>query len=158
MKIFTLNLLIAVIWLLLSHRRTTTAFFIGFFIGFVMIAAFNRVIGGGDYTRRSLAAVRFALIFAREFVTANLSVAAVVLFRRAESIHPNFLTYDVTGMRPMEILLLSYCITLTPGTTTVQISDDHAHLVVHALDTDRPDLIRSRIDRNLKEPILRFMR
>lgn len=153
-----LNLLIAVMWLLLSGRRTSTAFFIGFFIGFVMIAAFRRVVGGGDYTRRCLAGVRFAFIFVREFVTANISVAATVLFRSAESLHPNFLTYDVAGMQPGEILLLSYCITLTPGTTTVQISDDFNHLVVHALDANQPDLIRERIDRNLKEPIIRFMR
>lgn len=159
MKALALNLVIAVIWLLLSGGRSTADFFIGFSIGFAMLVAFNAVLpGADDYPRRCLAFVRFALIFAREFVSANLSVARIVLFQRKESLHPNFIRYDVSGLRPGEILLLSYCITLTPGTTAVHVSDDFRALVIHALDADAPDTIRRQIDERLKTPMLRFTR
>lgn len=159
MKALALNIVIAVIWLLLSSRRATADFFIGFGIGFAMLAVFNAVLpGAADYPRRCLAFVRFGLIFTREFVSANLSVARIVLFQNTKSLHPNFISYDVTGMRPGEILLLSYCITLTPGTTAVQISDDFRTLVIHALDANAPDTIRRQIDERLKTPMLRFTR
>ncbi|MBE0545391.1 MAG: Na+/H+ antiporter subunit E [Verrucomicrobia bacterium] len=159
MKALALNLVIAVIWLLLRGGRSTVDFFIGFGLGFAMLAAFNAVLpGAADYPRRCLAFVRFGLIFAREFVIANLSVARIVLFQNKESLHPNFIRYDVTGMRPGEILLLSYCITLTPGTTAVHVSDDFQTLVIHALHADAPDAIRRQIDERLKTPMLRFTR
>lgn len=159
MKALALNIVIAVIWLLLSSRRATADFFVGFGLGFVMLAAFNAVLpGAASYPRRCVAFLRFVLIFAREFVSANLSVARIVLFESREALHPNFIRYDVTGMRPGEILLLSYCITLTPGTTAVQVSEDFRTLVIHALDADAPDTIRWQIDERLKTPLLRFTR
>jgi multicomponent Na+:H+ antiporter subunit E len=159
MKALALNLVIAVIWLLLSSRRSMADFFIGFGMGFAMLTAFNAVLpGAADYPRRCLALLRFGLIFAREFVSANLSVARIVLFERKEALHPNFIRYDVRDLRPGEILLLSYCITLTPGTTAVHVSDDFQTLVIHALDADAPEAIRRQIDERLKTPILRFTR
>jgi multicomponent Na+:H+ antiporter subunit E len=158
MKAFVLNLVIAVIWLLLSQQPSTGVFFIGFALGFVMIAAFSALLDGGDYPRRCLAVTRFVAMFALDFVKANLSVARTVLFQRRESLHPDFITYDLSGMRRGEILLLSYCITLTPGTTTVSVSEDFRTLVVHALDADAPEAIRRQIDRRLRQPILRFTR
>jgi multisubunit Na+/H+ antiporter MnhE subunit len=110
------------------------------------------------YVRGSLAFAWFVLVFTREFLVANVKVAWAVLFRRRAALHPNFITYDVAGLTPFEILLLSYCISLTPGTTTVQVSEDFQTLILHALDADAPDAIRAGIDRTLKRGILSFTR
>ncbi len=155
---FGLNLVIAIIWLFLSQSPTTVGFGVGFGIGFALVAAFRHVIGGEAYVRRCLAFLWFVLVFLREFLVANVTVAAAVLFRSRESIHPNFLTYDVTQLTRGEILLLSYCITLTPGTTTVDVSPDFNTLTIHALDADQPDQVRAAIDRSLKKSILAFTR
>lgn len=155
---FGLNLLIAVMWLLLSQSPSAVVFGIGFAVGFAFVAAFRSVIGGEAYVRRCVAFVRFLLVFTREFVVANLKVAGVVLFRSRESLHPNFITLDVTGLTPAEILLLSYCITLTPGTTTVEVAAGFRTLIVHSLDADQPDQIRAELDRTLKQSILAFTR
>jgi multisubunit Na+/H+ antiporter MnhE subunit len=158
MKALTLNLVIATIWLLLSSTRTTADFFIGLGLGFAGLAAFSAVLDTGDYPRRAWALVRFALGFLREFVVANFSVARRVLFGSNATLHPDFLTYDVNGLTRGEILVLSYCITLTPGTTTVQISEDFRTLTLHALDASDPDAVRRDIDHTLKYPLLRLTR
>ncbi len=158
MKSFTLNLLVAVIWLLLSAEPSLTVFALGFLLGFALLAAFHRVLECGDYARRVFALGRFLAVFAWEFLTANANVVATALFRPRASLHPNFITYDVTGLRPLEILLLSYCISLTPGSTTVQVTDDFRTLVLHTLDADDPGAVRARLDRVLKRGILSFTR
>lgn len=159
MYAFTLNMVIATIWLLLSSRPGVPAFLIGFVTGYALIAAFRHLLPGGpDYVRRSWALLRFVLSFGWQFLKANFSVAAAVLLRSRDSLNPNFLTYNVADLRPGEILLLTYCITLTPGTVTIRVSDTQDCLIVHALDADHPDEIRRQIDRDLKAPILRFTR
>lgn len=158
MTAFGMNLLIAVIWLLLSQSPSPLVFGLGFGVGFALVAAFRTVIGGESYVRRCVAGVRFGLLFTREFIVANFKVAFVVLFRSRESLHPNFITYDVTGLTRPEILLLSYCISLTPGTTTVDIAPDFKTLVLHSLDADQPDQIRAELDRTLKRNLLAFTR
>lgn len=158
MKALALNLVLATIWLLLSSTRTTADFFIGFGLGFAGLSAFSTVWDTGDYPRRALALLRFAAGFLREFVVANFNVAARVLFYSNESLRPGFLTYDIAGLTRGEILVLSYCITLTPGTTTVQLSDDFRTLTLHALDARDPDALRRSLDRSLKDPLLRLTR
>jgi multisubunit Na+/H+ antiporter MnhE subunit len=158
MKSFALNLLLAVIWLLLSPEPSPAGFALGFAFGFALLAGFRVVVGSGDYIRRCLACARFLGLFTREFLVANVKVAGVVLFHSRESLHPNFITYDVTGLRRHEILLLSYCISLTPGTTTVDITPDFRTLVIHALDADAPEAIRAELDRTFRPALLAFTR
>lgn len=159
MYAFTFNMLIANVWLLLSRDPGVPAFVIGFLIGFGLLALFRDLLPDGrDYVRRTLALFAFALYFVRLFVIANFNVAATVLFRSNDRLHPNFLTYDVSNLKPPEILLLSYCITLTPGTVSIRIDDTFSSLIIHALDAQDPDAIRAGIDRDLTQRILRFTR
>ena len=158
MTSFSLNLLIAAIWLLLSTEPSATVFAIGFVVGFVLLAMFRDVLGSTDYVRRCVAFGRFLLAFLRAFLQANVAVARAVLVQSRESLHPNFITYDTTGLTPAEIVLLSYCISLTPGTTTVDVTPDFRTLIVHAFDADDPDAIRADIDRALTRSILGFTR
>jgi len=158
MKSFALNLLIAVIWLLLNAEPSVGVFVLGFLLGFVLLALFRGVLGSGDYIRRIYALGRFLLVFASEFLAANLNMVWIVLFRAKESLDPNFITYDVTGLKPFEILLLSYCISLTPGSTTVEVSDDFKTLVLHTLDVRDAEAVRARLDRVLKQGLLSFTR
>lgn len=158
MQSFILNLVIAVTWLLFSQKPSLASFTIGYLMGFGLLALFQPIMGSSNYIRRSLGFVGFLLVFLREFILANYSVARVVLFGSRESLHPNFITLDVTGMKSFEILILTYCITLTPGTTSVEVEDDHQTLIVHALEAEKPDEVRSQINRSLRDAILKFTR
>ena len=158
MRSFGLNILLAIIWLLLGTQPTAARFAVGFLAGFALITIFHGVLGSGDYVRRVISFGRFTLVFLWEFLVANASVVRTVLFRPSATLSPNFITYDVTGLKPFEILLLSYCISLTPGSTTVEVSEDFNTLVLHALDAQDPDAMRAQLDRVIKDGILRFTR
>lgn len=155
----SLNFVIATIWLLLSGKPSVPTFILGFIAGFLGIAAFRSLLPGGPaYVRRSLAFLRFTILFAQEFLLANFSVAATVLLRSRDALHPNFITYDIRDLRPGEILLLTYCITLTPGTMSIRVTDDFSSLIIHALDAEEPDRIRQSIDLRIRKPMLAFTR
>lgn len=158
MNPFALNLLIAGIWLLLGTDPSGSRFLLGFFIGFSLLAIFQSILNSGGYVRRVWALARFLLVFLREFVLANINVVRIILFRSKNSLHPDFIEYDTTGLKPMEILLLSYCISLTPGSTSVKIDEDFKTLTLHTLHVEDRDQLRTHIDRVLRQNILAFTR
>ncbi len=159
MMAFSLNMIMATLWLLLSSQPGVTAFILGFITSYALIAAFRGLLpDGATYIRRTQAMVRFALYFLWQFLVSNFTVAATVLLRSRAQLKPGFVDLDVSSLRPPEILLLSYCITLTPGTVSIHISDDYRHLTVHALDAADAAAIQRDIHRQLIEPILAFTR
>lgn len=158
MRTLTLNLLIAVIWLLLSPQPGVGTFLVGYALGMGLLLLFQSVLPHERYFTRVAGTVRFVMIFLREFVVANFEMLRIVLFRSREDLHPKLFTLDVRGMKPWEILLLSQCISLTPGTTTVQVEDDFSTLVIHALDARDPDQVRQQINRTLRRAVLGMSR
>lgn len=96
--------------------------------------------------------------FFRELLVANFQIAKAVLFEPRERMTPEFVEYPVAGLTKFEIIVLSHSLTLTPGTTTVEVAEDFSHLVVHAFDGSDPEAVRRAIKRGLEEPILAFTR
>ena len=158
MRSLTLNLLIAVIWLLLSKTPSVSTFVIGFIIGLVLLYIFKNVLPEESYTKRVFGFIRFCFIFTREFVIANVDMLRIVLFASNESLHPKFLIFDVSDLHRWEILLLTQCISLTPGSTTVQISENFETIIIHALDAEDPAKVRDQINDTLRAAILEFSR
>jgi multisubunit Na+/H+ antiporter MnhE subunit len=155
---FYLNVALAMLWTFLSRTPSFTVFVVGFGLGFVLVAMGRRLFPKSNYVGRVLAFSGFALAFLKEFLASNLGLIRVVLFRSREQIHPGFLTYDVSGLTPLESQVLTHCLTLTPGTTMVDVLDEGRTLLLHALDVDAPDALRRDIDRRLRDPLLRWTR
>jgi multicomponent Na+:H+ antiporter subunit E len=108
--------------------------------------------------KRLLSFVFFVVAFAKAFLLSNLTIAKAVVFQKRESFHPGFVKYDVSHLSQWELFLLSHCITLTPGTTSVELVDNNTKLVVHAFDAQDPQAVRASIRTELEEPLLRFVR
>lgn len=108
--------------------------------------------------RRSAYFLWYLVIFARELWLANWSLAQAVLRYRPERIHPGFIEYKTAGLSRFEVLLLSHSITLTPGTTTVQVADDLSSITLHAFDAARPREVCEAIRLGLEVPLLRWTR
>lgn len=100
----------------------------------------------------------FVLAFLRALVVAALQLTKTVLFEKTENLSPGFFTYPVENLSKLEIIVLSHCITLTPGSTTVEISPDFKKLTLHALDTRDPEAVIDSIREELERPLLRWTR
>lgn len=158
MSSLLLNLLVAVIWLLLQTQPSIFDFIVGFAMGFGSLLLFKPVLGSEAYVRKTLAAVAFFGVFSREFLKACGQLFWQTLFVPIDRLRPAFLIYDVSGMTPVEILLLSHTISLTPGTNTVDISHDFKRLYLHVLDCPDSKAVVASIDQTLKRGILAFTR
>lgn len=153
-----INLLIALIWVFLSSGKPLFSFLLGFSVGFFLLALFPHVLKSKSYVRRTKAFVRFLGGFLFAFLHSNITLARAILFRPKESIRPNFIRYDVSDLGRMEIFLLTHCISLTPGTTTVAIDKEFKTVLIHAFDGEDAATVRVDIDKQLKQPILGFTR
>ncbi len=100
----------------------------------------------------------FIVVFTRELILANIDVAIIVLFKPVSSLAPEFITYPLEGLTEFEIVVLSHCITLTPGTTSVDVSEDQKRLTVHALNANDPQAVCDGIKQKLEKPLLAWTR
>jgi multisubunit Na+/H+ antiporter MnhE subunit len=158
MRSLALNLMMAVIWLFLQPAPTLRDFLLGALLGFALLFVFRPILRSEDYVRRMVAAGAFALVFLREFIVSCVELMYYALFVPVSRLRPEFLIYDVAGLTRTEILLLSHCISLTPGTNTVDISQDFSRLYLHVLDCADAEAVRAKIDQTFKRGILAFTR
>lgn len=93
-------------------------------------------------TRASHAA-RLAGFFAWELLVANFRVAADVL--RGHRIEPAVVAIPLDVTSNGEILLLSMLINITPGSVTIDLSDDRRTLYVHVMHMKTADETRREI-------------
>jgi multisubunit Na+/H+ antiporter MnhE subunit len=68
------------------------------------------------------------------------------------------MTYNVEGLSEFEILLLCWCISLTPGTAVADRNEDGRALILHAFASGEPDDIAQQLDHRLKNRIVEFTR
>ena len=92
---------------------------------------------------RTLHAVGLAAFFAWELLLANFRVAADVL--SGHRIEPAVVAIPLDITSDGEILLLSMLINITPGSVTIDLSDDRRTLYVHVMHMKSADETRREI-------------
>jgi multicomponent Na+:H+ antiporter subunit E len=99
---------------------------------------------GTRYVVRLLRMLSLAALFVYELFVSAFRVALLVLRPDMRShLKPGIIAFPLTITRDAEITLLANMITLTPGTLSVDVSDDRKVLYVHAISvSDRDALVR----------------
>jgi multicomponent Na+:H+ antiporter subunit E len=97
------------------------------------------------------------LLFVQELVLSALRVAWLAVQPKL-TLRPAIIAYPLTVTGDAQITLLANMITLTPGTLSVDVSDDRKTLYVHVIDMgSREDLV-SGIAAGFETRILRVTR
>jgi multicomponent Na+:H+ antiporter subunit E len=130
---------LAFLWCCLWGSFSPYVFAAGVLVAWLVLMAFGRAVPplhGGEGRRSSpwrvVQLVSFSIYFIRILIVANWQVAKEVM-TPAHNQTPRILAYPVPGLTPVEVVVLSSAITLTPGTLVVDISDDSQTLYVHCL-------------------------
>ncbi len=153
-----IHLAVACLWLFLAESPALSDFVIGLALGFILLMILPDALGSREYVRRSLALLRFTGGFAFEFLKANMDVARIVLTRPAGAIRAGFFLYDVRELTQLETLILAHLISLTPGSTSVEIDEDRGQILVHALELEDAARNCAAIDASLRRPLLAVTR
>lgn len=99
------------------------------------------------------------IAFARDLTVSSLQVARVVLFP-GDMIRPRFILVPLTRVRSdLEITVVANYISLTPGTLTVDVSEDGSTLLIHSLmGGENGDALRAEVCDELEPRVLRVLR
>ncbi|WP_078552739.1 Na+/H+ antiporter subunit E [Bacillus alkalicellulosilyticus] len=137
-----LNVVLAFIWAFLQNSYTLVDFFIGYMVGLLILFVLRRFLTFDFYFRRVFAVIKLALLFARELVLANIDVIKIVLSPKM-NIQPGIIAVPTQLKADWEVTLLGALISLTPGTLTMDFSDDNQILYIHSIDVpDKEAMIR----------------
>jgi len=142
MRLFLLNILMAVLWMCMWGLFDIYSLAAGFALGYLLLGIVSRTMPGESYGTKGWKLLSFTAYFLRILVKANLQVAREIITPGFQ-MTPRFIRYPVDGMSDFQITSLANAITLTPGTLSADISDDKRHLYVHCMYAqNRQDAIK----------------
>jgi multisubunit Na+/H+ antiporter MnhE subunit len=105
--------------------------------------------------KQTLAAVRLVAHFAAALVTSGLQTLWVILRTSAAEPPPTRLVrMGFAPMTPAGAVLLGCLITLTPGTTTLDIDLQRQELLLHVLDASDPEAVVAGIQQDFERHLV----
>lgn len=138
-------LLLALAWAALQGQITLGNLIVGYVLGYAILAllARGRVLPS-TLAARTKHAAGLAAFLVRELVVANVRVAIDVL-RPHTAIRPAVIGVPLDVTSDHEILLLSMLINITPGSVTIDLSEDRRTLYVHVMHMTSVEASRREI-------------
>jgi len=94
--------------------------------------------------RRLLAMVVLGLLFIRELVMSSVTVARTALTRDI-TVRPAIIRVPLDLRTDLGVTVVANLVSLTPGTTSLHVSDDREFLFVHCLDAPAQEAVERSI-------------
>lgn len=139
MNLFAINLFLAFVWMVLTDTGSATALVSGYAIGFGALWLAQPLYGEpGLYFVRTIRVIQLALFFCWDLTKSSVKVAAAVL-RPGSVTHSGIIDMPLDVTSDLEILLVANLISLTPGTLSLDVSEDRKTLHVHAMFAADPE-------------------
>lgn len=154
---FLSNILLMLIWVFLSGSYDFYNFSFGFILGFFIISLIGSSNGKTKYVKILPRVIAFLFYFIYEVIVANLQVAYEVITPNLY-VTPGIIKIPLDVETNLEISLLANLITLTPGTLSIDVSDDKKVLYVHSMYVKDKDEFIHEIKNGFERRILLITR
>ena len=155
MGVFLINILLAFAWSAVTGSFTEINLVFGFLLGSAVLYLIREQIGTAGYFSRAARVLILVWTFFYELVLSAVRVAKIVCTPDLSTLQPGIIAYPLTVDRDFEITLLANLITLTPGTLSVDVSEDRKVIYVHCIDVPDPEEtindIRDAFERKILE-------
>ena len=136
MKNLLLNLLLALIWIAVQGAFTLSNFAVGFVLGYAVLRLMRPLIGESAYDERVWHQISLIGFFLVELVKSSVRVAVEVL-TPGYQMNAGILAVPLDVRSDLGITLFANLISLTPGTLSLDVSDDGKTLYIHAMYIDK---------------------
>jgi multicomponent Na+:H+ antiporter subunit E len=140
MNVFATNVVLAVVWAALLGELSVFNLASGFVLGFAALWVIQPLTGASSYFFRAYAWVKLVILFHYELVVSSVEVAWDVLTPRHRA-RPAIIEMPLDVTSDAGILLVTNLISLTPGTLSIDVTDDRKTLVIHAMFADEPEAL-----------------
>ena len=158
MKYLAVNLALALIWTGLVGSFTLGGLLAGYLFGYgLLYLVFGRQEDSRSYFHKLPGTLAFIAFYIKELIKSNLVIAMDIL-RRHPRIQPGIVAVPLDAKTDFEITLLANLITMTPGTLSLDVSDDRRTLYIHAMYVTDPEAIRRETKEDLERRILDLLR
>lgn len=142
MNLLLLTIVIALGWCAATASFSLGNLLFGALLATVALYFVRGRIGGLSFGRKLVHVLALLWLFIKELMLSAIRVGMLVLRPNlATRLRPELIEFPLTVESDLEITLLANLITLTPGTLSVDVSDDRKVLLVHAIDVPDPEAL-----------------
>lgn len=130
-----LFVLLLVFWVVISAEVDIQHILVGAFLALVIVwfwKDFGSRLPGMPSVRELVCLGRCLLLLVREVIYSNIAVVKTLLFSRP-AVSPAFVLMQPPIKSNWGRVFLAICITLTPGTVTIDVDPETGRFIVHAL-------------------------
>lgn len=139
MTLLVANVLLALVWSLMIGAFTPGNFIVGLILGYVVLRLASARSKRDPYFRKVSVTISFLAYFIVELVKANIRMA-VYTCSPLGSLRPGIVAIPLEpGMTDLEVTTLANVVTLTPGTLSLDVSEDRSVLFVHFMHVESPE-------------------
>ncbi|NBB78668.1 MAG: hypothetical protein GVY36_04385 [Verrucomicrobia bacterium] len=151
MNWFFAHLLFTLLWASLLGAYDLLTLLSGFALGLGLFRlTLNRP--SQAYRKHVYGLFRFALFYLWEILTSNFRISIDVV-RGTPKIAPGIVALDVHELGPRAKVIVANLITMTPGTVSLDLSEDDETLYVHCLYLQDPDGARNSMQKDYVETV-----
>ncbi|MEM1041310.1 MAG: Na+/H+ antiporter subunit E [Bacteroidota bacterium] len=158
MKLFLLNILLALLWAAVSGSFEPVTLAAGFALGYLVLLLARPAFGASGYYAGLWRGLAFAAFYVWELLLSSVRVAFDVLTPRLRA-QPGIVAVPLDAQTDLEMTTLANLISLTPGTLSLDVSPDRRTLYVHAMYLgDGPDALRANLKEQIERRVLALFR
>ncbi|MBA3901455.1 MAG: Na+/H+ antiporter subunit E [Bacteroidetes bacterium] len=157
MKLFLANLLLTFVWVALTGEFVFENFLLGFGISFFVLWISTAFGSSSSYFKKLLNGIGLIFYFLWELLRANLQVTYDIITPKFH-MEPAIIAVPLDAETDLEITLLANLITLTPGTLSIDVSDDSKVIYVHTMYLGSREKFIESIKNGLERRLLEVLR
>jgi multicomponent Na+:H+ antiporter subunit E len=157
MNLFVWNVLLALVWAATTEEFSAANLTIGFLLGYAVLFILRSVMGQFKYFRDVYDVIALIIFFIVELILANLRMAYYTVMP-LNRMRPAVIAVPLEPMNETELTVLANLLTLTPGTLTLDISDDRRIMYVHVMRLYDLEEAKRDIKRGFEERVLKGLR
>ncbi|WP_414841083.1 Na+/H+ antiporter subunit E [Enterococcus saccharolyticus] len=148
-----INLIIAVTWAFLQNSFTASHFFFGYVVGILILFILRKFLIFDFYMDRVWALVKLLFLFFVELVKSNIDVIKIILSPKLKN-KTGIVAVETRLDSKLEITLLAGLISLTPGTISMDFSDNGKTIYIHSLDIPDKEKMIEQIHNTFERAIM----
>lgn len=154
-----LTIALAIVWAAVTGEFSLANLLLGALVGAVGLFLVRDRVGSPRFLRRAMRALSLGLLFLWELNVSAVKVGILVLTPNIRArLKPGIIAFPLTVKSDAEITLLANLITLTPGTLSVDVSDDRSTLYVHAISVPDREALVASIAKGFERRVLEVFR
>jgi multicomponent Na+:H+ antiporter subunit E len=157
MNLFLLNIFLALGFNAVLGQLNLSGFVAGFVVGYAALWLTKPLYGSTRYFERLPGVLRLIAFFGKELLVSNIKVLWDVITPQHIS-RPGIIALPLDARTDLEIMLVANLISLTPGTLSLDLSEDRRLLYIHVMFLEDIDQTRRQIKQGLEKRVLEVMR